>query len=336
MTNHRRQFPASDHRLQWHLPQSCTSRNKSSERKATLHVFTLFSRAFFVDFHHRCPWRCQVRRSCTEVHKGGPGQDSTQPRWKWRHQFTGILPILPCVKGIAHLQNSWSKSFGYIWPRCWNVLSTNVLLFWCRDFVVRTITWRPSTNIWPEKAATSMPIQADLRAGDVVEGHDPHSTHCREINKWYNSYLSVSDEQVLRTQWCRIIEYHMNQEGMENWEMCWENGQTCVNGWWDLDSTSAWNLIPWKATQHHHTQKCIANAQEDVHHEQTEQVEELGGRPLLSPWLCLEMHDFEFFFTLKIKSFNLSPQGRKREVAKNVKEMISQMTRNYQKGTRWI
>lgn len=40
---------------------------------------------------------------------------------------------------------------------------------------------------------------------------------------------------------------------------------------------SAWNLIPGKATQHHHTEKRIANAQQDVHHEQTEQVEELGN-----------------------------------------------------------
>ena len=63
---------------------------------------------------------------------------------------------------------------------------------------------------------------------------------------------------------------------------------------------SAWNLIPWKATQHHHTQKRIANAQQDVHHEQTDQVEELGAVAM-----TLQVQKTSKNITFKIKSFDL-------------------------------
>ena len=84
------------------------------------------------------PDRCAVSSS-TEVHEGGPGQDSTQTSTTNWHELTwtddhAIEFYRVPVKGIANLAPDSNRSFGYL-PRCWTVL-----IFWPQDFVVRTIT----------------------------------------------------------------------------------------------------------------------------------------------------------------------------------------------------
>ena len=178
------------------------------------------------------------------------------------------------------------------------------------------------TNIWPKriKRQHHRPKSADLRAGDVVEGHDPH---CRKLQMGYNmiqQLLLMLLYETIRNDLSKIIKTYQNLSTSPSLSLSLKGVGRMGNVWMaetEYSTNFSLESDPREgyATPPHWEAHCKRTA----------------GRPpwanrasrrtwcchMLS-WFSLEVHAFSIFFTLKLSN----PSVRKCEVAKKVKEMI--------------